>query len=152
MKFKDAQNTHKDNSEAFYNNTTKFYEELQKENIRLKKQNYIKAKKINKLKEELEESEKKINTYGNNGASFVKIEIVDSNKHEEMIHLKVGDCCVYTVDHYIPTVLLADILSSFDFENCKVGFSEKYSKWIKRNIKEEKDMRNRIIFLNMDDY
>lgn len=49
---------------------------------------------------------------GNNGGDFIEVSSVFKDERDnEMIHLQVGHCCVYTINCVLPVSLLTKMLS-----------------------------------------
>ena len=78
---------------------------------------------------------KRIYITGNNDANFVEIKQLNDN----MIHLKVGDCCVHTIDVKITAEALSNFLTNLTL-NANKSFLELVSENLTWNEEYNKDI------------
>jgi len=64
-------------------------------------------------------------TEGNNGADFLDIEKLNDN----LVRLRVGNCCVVTVNHVVPVELITHTLTELFLEHDDSAFANWHAGW-----------------------
>ena len=49
--------------------------------------------------------------YGNKGGDRLEMRVLSQDDDTAMIHLRVGSCCVYSINHIVPVELLTSLLT-----------------------------------------
>lgn len=77
--------------------------------------------------EQLTSDYKNIYVEGNKGGDFLEITTVSSDGDDDVVHLRIGHCCVYYLDIEVPVAVLTSMIGNYfnHNKNVKPMFDEK---------------------------